>query len=235
MNPDRIDITMTATLRPKLVRKTLSSFCKNLFRDRERFRLILNVDCVGLDVSPFEVADVCREFFDVVIYEEASPSFFNAMIRNWSRVSSTYFFNLEDDWKLKRKIDIDDMLRILEEHPEYYMVRLGKMKLEKGFAKGDGFISVPDYLFSANPSLLRWSFAEDVLMKIKDGMAFETQLRHDDVNPNPPLMEFMKTKRYCILGEPGWSPVICDIGTKWRQKHGIGKTQGKIRQFRWVK
>ena len=57
----KIDITMTATIRPGIVSQTLESYCSKIFKERDRYRLIINVDPVGEQVKAKEVLKVCNE------------------------------------------------------------------------------------------------------------------------------------------------------------------------------
>ena len=42
-----IDITITSSLRPELLDKTLNSFKTNLFNDDKKYRIIINIDPAG--------------------------------------------------------------------------------------------------------------------------------------------------------------------------------------------
>ena len=41
---DKIDIVTTATVRPEILERTYASFCRNLFGEQDRYRLIINID-----------------------------------------------------------------------------------------------------------------------------------------------------------------------------------------------
>jgi hypothetical protein len=43
----KIDITMTAVIRPTILERTLESIVKNIVTKEHRFRLIINIDPVG--------------------------------------------------------------------------------------------------------------------------------------------------------------------------------------------
>ena len=62
-----IDVTIPAVRRPEILRKTLDSFFKNLFKATP-CHAIINVDPVGLEIDSMRVVDVCREYFDEVVF-----------------------------------------------------------------------------------------------------------------------------------------------------------------------
>lgn len=76
-----IDVCMTATIRPKIVLQTLRSFYKRMFRDKDRYRLIINVDPIGENAKREEVVDVCKNFFTTVIYNFPSAPSFPAAVK----------------------------------------------------------------------------------------------------------------------------------------------------------
>src|SRR5271157_5726072 len=111
---EKVDICMTATLRPSIIHQTLISFCNGLFTERDNYRLIVNVDPIGEKIKRKSIADICGMFFKDVIYNfPEKPSFPDAVKWVWSQSSSNFVFHLEDDWILTRKLDINDMIRIL--------------------------------------------------------------------------------------------------------------------------
>ena len=124
----KIDITMTATLRPKLIKQTLESFQENLFYDNpERYRLLINVDPVGEDCGIKEILEMASKMFstsEVIIPLE--PSFPKAVIRTWECSTSEFCFHLEDDWLLNRRVDINHMINILDQNRHLACLRMYK-------------------------------------------------------------------------------------------------------------
>src|SRR4030043_1164252 len=101
-----IDITMTATLRPQVISQTLESFCRNIFKDRNSYRLIVNIDPVGEKVKTAKVLEVCKQYFKNIVFNTPKfPSFPSAVVWCWSKVESDFSFHLEDDWISVCKID----------------------------------------------------------------------------------------------------------------------------------
>ena len=66
---DKIDITMTAVLRPSMLSETLILFKERICQGEEdRYRLIINVDPVGENVDQSKVIKVAKKNFKDVIY-----------------------------------------------------------------------------------------------------------------------------------------------------------------------
>ncbi len=110
----KIDITMPAVVRPPLLEGTLKTIVENVVDDINRFRLIINVDPVGEAVKPGKVVKVARKYFPDIIYRIApKPSFPKAVKWIWSQATAPFILHWEDDVNIVRKIDINDMLRIM--------------------------------------------------------------------------------------------------------------------------
>ena len=94
MMGDRIDITMTAVLRPALLEGTLKTISEKVCRNRDGFRLIINVDQVGEKVKPMKVVNVAKKYFDDVIYNIADePSFPKAVKWVWSQATAPFILH----------------------------------------------------------------------------------------------------------------------------------------------
>ena len=112
-----VDITMTATLRPELVERTLTSAIAMLNTTKCHFRLVLNIDQVP-KTSVFKADDVWKAATRHIPVDSCmipdKPSFALAVKSNWSRTTAQYVLNLEDDWDFVRKIDFDWCIAALE-------------------------------------------------------------------------------------------------------------------------
>jgi len=185
----KIDITITATIRPKILNKTLDSFTKNIFTDKNRYRCIINIDPVGDKRSRKEdVITVAHKYFDdVVVNEPKKASFPSSVIWLWENTLSDYVFHLEDDWTVNRSIDIDDMIGILDRYSSICTVRLSKGTMGAGgkilkpskckFASDDDrkkFKLFPR--ISLNPTLFRGSFVRDAVKIMTPDINPESQL-----------------------------------------------------------
>jgi hypothetical protein len=102
-----LDVVTTATIRPELLDLCYRSFTSRLLGAFPRRRLILNVDPYGDPRPAADVADVARRYFgEVVLNTPESGSFPQAVRWGWQQVSSPIFFHLEDDWLLRRQVDL---------------------------------------------------------------------------------------------------------------------------------
>jgi hypothetical protein len=121
----KLDFTMTACVRPEILRRTLISF-----RDRLHdvcladSTLFLNVDPVPCEL-PDLVVDVASKFFAAVIPRfPPKPSFPMAVKWCWLQPTTHYFFHLEDDWELAELVSVASMAKILDDSPTLTCVNL---------------------------------------------------------------------------------------------------------------
>ena len=230
-----IDVTMTATRRPELLRDTLSSFRENLFGDRMKrgTRLIINVDPVGEDIPSESVVDVAREFFELVEYRcPTKPSFPAAFQWCWSQTTRDYIFNLEEDWRLLIPVDLDKMMELMEEFPALTTLRLSfspckeNVKNWNHFLTWNGrFYEVPNNLkgllgFCGHPSLIKILFVR-IGLNLLDGKTNpEKQLKWRRGSPHERILQNL---RYGVYGFPGMGAAVLDTGRRWKLDHGWRK------------
>lgn len=103
-----IDVVIIATVRAGILRMTLDSFTKNLFHQFQA-RAIINVDPAGETdkATQLDMVEICREYFDEVKHNcPQQPSFAKAMQWGWQQVQTELFILVEDDWILKRQMDL---------------------------------------------------------------------------------------------------------------------------------
>jgi len=247
---DIIDITLPTTLRPSVLDTTLKSFCKNLFVDSDRYRVIFNVDPVGEECDPLEIVDIVKSYFNNVKYNIAkNPSFPVAFKWCWDQVESENVFHMNEDWILLRSISIDSMLNVFSIYPEVATLRLSKYKIESDpenlifFANHCKYIAAKDCLiaaadrrhdqFGTSPQLIRGEY-------IKQSRSF---LRIDKLpdkqfirSKNKELFETVINKwDYAIYANPGDEALIVDIGKKWMAKNGLRRRKTKGKGPTWIK
>ncbi len=235
---DNIDITMTAVLRPKVIRGTLKSFCKNLFKeDRERYRLIINIDPVGDECDPIHIIDICKQFFSKVKYNiPTEPSFPRAVIWTWSHVTAPWCFHLEDDWTIYRSTDINHMISILNKHKDLACLRLYKQKIPKRSKLilfnskyqpyDEGYLVADDqrHQFGLNPTLIKGDFVREAFPQMVDTKNPEKQFRWG----NEVMRDFIMKWKYGIYGRPGDEMLVYGKrGLKWRRDAHLSKPVGK--------
>jgi len=242
---DRVDITMTAMIRPALVNKTLKSFCENVFdEDPERFRLIINIDPLGGRKPHRTVVKICRRYFNkrsMISNSPSEASFPRAVMWVWSQVEADWIFHLEDDWLVNKKININDMISIMKEYKNLACLRLPKFRTPKGktakffsskYTYNDkGFYVASDRKrqFGLNPVLIRGSFIKEALPLLVDTGNPEKQFRYANKNMRNLVMSW----DYGLYTNRGSRPVVTDIGRGWLRKSEFRKPRGKF--VTWVK
>lgn len=238
----KIDIAMTAVLRPVILEKTLSSFFENLFyKNPERFRLIINIDRIGENIKPKEVIRVCRKFFgkeQLVLIVPKYPSFPNAVINVWSKCTSEYVFHLEDDWALIKKLDIDNMIDILENNKKLACLRLYKKTTPKShnpiffksryqYSRKGFYVTKDSYTqFGLNPVLVKKEFIDMVLPLLSSGHNPEKQIRGRKLGSK--MREVLSNWELGIYATPGEKAWVTDIGRRWLRKSRFRKPRGKF-------
>jgi hypothetical protein len=243
---EKIDIAMTAVLRPKLLKETLNTIVKHVCKkELERYTLILNVDPIGEDVEPMKVVKTAKNIFPNVVFNIPTvPSFPKAVKWVWSNTTAEYIFHWEDDVNILRPIDVDKMIFILNKYKDLSSLRLYKDKTPKGNMmrrvfrcnwryNEDGFYLADRWQeqFGLNPILIKKAFVKDAVKRMKDDFNPEKQFRY-----NQPYMEpLIKKWKYGIFANPGESRLIDGRkGQNWKNKLKIDKPKGQT-FVEWVK
>lgn len=239
-----IDIVTTATIRPEILDKTYKSFVDNLFLDRSCFRLIINVDPAGdKHRTQQDVLNIAKKYFSDIIYNfPIDPCFTKSVKWLWANTQSTYVFHLEDDWTINQRIDINDMISILDKYPKICSVRLSKGHIVASrkvidpipcpyIQKEDvgKFLLFPRISF--NPTLFRGVFVRNASAVMTDYLNPESQLvkkfaRRKEVNMgkdfnSSQIEDFITKWDHSVLNTK--HSVVRDIGTQWRNSMGISR------------
>ncbi len=242
-NISKIDITMTATLRPDILVKTLRGIVRNIVTDKHEFRLIINIDPVGENIRSKIILKVVKKYFDNVVYNYAKqPSFTKAVKWVWKTSDAPYIFHIEDDWSINRKIDVTKMIGILDRHENLSSLRLYKLSTPKkkvistfackwrynkeGFYVADGW----QKQFGLNPILIKRQFIDEALPKMRDDVNPEKQFRASQKWMAP----IIKKWKYGLFTSPGDKPSVSDIGLTWRNKNKFVKPR-KVPFITWEK
>lgn len=241
----KIDITMTAVLRPSIIAETIRNIRQHVCRGEEdRYRIIINVDPIGENISPSKIIKVIKKNFNNVTFNVSKiPSFPKAVKWVWSKTTAPYVLHWEDDVNILHDIDIDKMIFILEKYPKLSSLRLYKNitpKTTKFFTfcckwvyHDDGFFLANDWKkqFGLNPILIKRRFIEQALPRMRDNVNPEKQFRYSQEYMRP----IIKDWQYGLYTDPG-SPRMIDgrKGQRWKNKLGIDKPKG-VTFTEWVK
>lgn len=225
MNPcQRIDVVITATLRPEVLDLTLHSFSRNLLRQPDKVRVILNVDPIGdMTRSQDEVVRTCKRYFPIVIARTPpEPSFSKAVKWCWEQVQTDMFLHLEDDWLLKRPIDLDQIVAAFEQDRNIASVRLNR---DSNPARDP----VWSPYFSLNPSFIRKEFVTEALPFFLTTCDPEKQFCELDGEKKRMLGHW----KYLCYGVPNEPPLVIDIGRSWLQYNHYGKWKKGAAVIAW--
>lgn len=235
---DRIDITMTAVLRPKILSETLIKIRDHVCKgDEDRYRLIINIDPIGADVNPKRVVKVAEKNFNNVVYNIAEKPWFPSAVKwVWSQVEAPYVFHWEDDVNILYDIDVDDMISILKKYKELSTLRLYKAATPKKkrfqtFACSwlyheEGFYMANDWKkqFGLNPILIKSEFVHEAVTRMVHDTNPEKQFRYSQAYMRP----LIKKWKYGLYSSPGFPRMIDGRkGQKWKNKMKLDKPVGK--------
>ena len=242
----KIDITMTAVLRPAILSETLVNIKKHVCKGEEdRYRLIINVDPIGEDVDPMKVIKTANKNFKNVLYNIAEkPSFPHAVKWVWSQVEASYVFHWEDDVNILHDIDVDDMISILNKYKDLSSLRLYKAVTPNKqsfptFATTwkyypEGFYIANDWKkqFGLNPILIKSAFVNEAVTRMVDHTNPEKQFRYSQKYMRPLIRKW----KYGLYTKPGFPRMIDGRkGQKWKNQMGVDKPGGGKTFTEWVK
>lgn len=236
-----LQITMTATCRPDILKQTLESFGKYCFREYP-CNLIANIDPVGHG-SVGETAMVIRNHFpNALINTPETPSLINGFKWCWDEFDADYLFNLEDDWELLRECPIEDMIAKMESIPKLASLRLSLWDSQDSSVRAvyssmaehnsipwnaeDGFCEVPDWnkprlATSGHPSLYNGAWVRQIRYILGAGLNPEKVLRI-----HPVAKQIQKQWRFGIWIKPNEQAMIRDIGKTYKHDHHYKKAGG---------
>jgi len=242
---EKIDITMTAVIRTGLLDETLKLINKRVCKDRDGFRLIINVDPIGENTKPMKVIKVARKYFDDVVYNIAKePSFPKAVKWVWSRATAPYVFHWEDDVNILRDIDVDHMISILKKNPKLSSLRLFKKATPRNKQtfytfecnwdyNKQGFYIARDWKkqFGLNPILIKGEFVREAVKKMVDHTNPEKQFRFSQKYMRPLIQKW----EYGLYAKPGETRLIDGRkGEFWKQRMRLAKPKGRT-FLKWEK
>lgn len=249
----RIDIAMTAVLRPVVVERTIASIVRQICgSDIDRFNLVINVDPVGEDVPQSVIVDIAKKYFPNAICNTPKKASFPSAVRwVWNTVSTPYVFHTEDDFEIVKHLDINHMTCILDRHPRIGSLRLCRGvdwdnpyddmhgdKIKRGkclwIYQEDGFFLSPNWIgqFALNPSLMRLEFMRGITPFFKEGIDPErVTFFSPHVRKVLNKKEVNQLSKHLSSWRVGMYAVplsLRDQGRPWRKIHHLGKSSAGI-------
>ena len=243
-----LDIVMTATKRPEILRTTLESFKKYML-DTVECRLIINVDPVGVDyVTQMEVVAIAGGYFPNLLYKCSEvASFPKAFKWVFLRSESDYVLYLEDDWELLRIVDFVDIVMKLNENPKLALLRLAAFHASESTMKNwnkffpydaaKGYFVCPDELklgvgFCGHPSVIKKEFIDKTVPYLASRANPEKQFHRG--GPKEVTTEVMKWE-FGVYSKPNNPPLIRDIGRRWMVENNFRKAGSKAFFTNWCR
>lgn len=239
-----IDITITATRRPEILRKTLDTFVQYCFKPIiDQCRVIINIDPIGDNVPSCNVSDLVEMYFDrFIVGMPWDASFPRAFIWCWRQASAPWVFHLEEDWELLQSVDIMDMIRVMEAKPNLAVLRLPYRKSNENNQKNwttfypwnGTYFECPagrekELGFCGHPSLIRGDFVRRTTPFMNPELNPEKQFHGN----HPIIMDIVKSYKYGTWGKPNDGAYIKDIGRDWMMLNGWVKKGAKAFFTNW--
>ena len=219
-----ITFTTTATIRPELIEATYKSFSENLFNiNLMECELVINIDPMPLDkvLDRNKVLEVAQKYFGKVTYNfPETPNFPAALKWTWQNTKTDYVFNLEDDWQLLQKVNIQQLINILNKNPNAIGVSLNAY-----------LFSVNPFRIRLSPGLFRGSWIRESASHLNSLSCPEQQLRNKLpkhlIRPMLNFPEYKNPKQGTII--------VKDTGRMWREKKGLIKNNqnSQVGFFTW--
>jgi len=246
----KILVMICACKRMELIYKTISSHMENLLGKAE-CGAVLTVDPVGHEQdTAMKIINLIELFMPVELSREAlEANFGRAMYSLWSMAANfkdqyDYVFNLEDDWELMQKLDINEMIEILESEPDLALLRLPQFQSgedtmknwDRFFPWNGKYFECPDEMrqgvgYCGHPSLIKMEYVANCAPHINPDLNPEKQFHGD----NPALVEEVMKWRYGVFSKPNHPNYIRDLGREWMVKNKFKKAGSKAFFTTWEK
>lgn len=209
--PIPLEFTTTACNRPELLIRTYSSFVKNLKGvDFSRSILYLNIDPMPNAEGAELVEKVAKQFFGRVFVrytDKGCASAANAWVLRQPK--GEFFFNLEDDWELRREVNIFDMISLLQQRKGAMQCYLLGSMIEEGRP-------------TLMPSLIRTAVLRSMLELLNIESNYEQQMIA--------VYHKIGKKTLSIQYGYGMGKFVHDIGRVWFDIKGMKRGE----EHRWI-
>ena len=241
---EKIEVTITATNRKDVLYRTISSFMENLLF-RCDVETIINIDNVGESGGTDTIAKIVELFMPIKLSRRSlKPNFSEAFAFCWHSVEANWVLHLEDDWELLQRVEIREMIEILNNEKDLALLRLpqfrsteDKMKnWDKFFPWNGKYFECPNELrkavgFCGHPSLIKGEFVKKCAPLLDMTINPEKQFHGD----NQPLVDEVMKWRYGVFSKPNHPAYIKDLGREWMLKNDLKKKGDKAWFTEWEK
>jgi len=240
-----LDVIMTSTCR-KTIEKTIESFFNNVFYS-DGYHFIIHIDVLNpkyLNREKEYLKEVERKTgskVNVTINTSLSKNFHenltNATNYLFRQIRTKFYLHLQDDWVFLKKVNLEPLIKLMEEHPNIDHIRFSKEKIkekswlyhlsgevsEEYLAPNeevviDGIPLVKTPVWSFNPHIGRTSIIKNFI-DIPIGVRAETYVCH--LYPKA-----TNNNGIYLKGRIGDDPIVKDIGRN--------KLRQRIRKFKYI-
>lgn len=239
-----IDVTITACRRRELLFKTLNSFLENALWKHD-FRIIINVDPVGVEEDSYKSVELCYWFASPVVARCSTESNFSDAFKwCWDQVRADWVLHLEDDWELLVRIDLEEMAYILEKFKDLALLRLPQFKStdremknwDRMFPWNGYYFECPEEMkqgvgFCGHPSLIKGDYVKFCRKHLLTDRNPEKQFH----GGNDKLVDEVLRWKYGVYGKPNRPNYIRDMGREWAVKNQWKKKGNKAHFMEWEK
>jgi hypothetical protein len=244
---DTFDVAIVATLRPELLKRTLTSFIDNLWGKAywtTIAKFYVNVDLAGApnerEVEPLrmKVQEILFRILgkENVVINYKQPHFPTAWLWGIQNTTSNLVFHLEEDWVMDYKIDFEKMYGMFVKYKRLKHLRLSFFKSTEEYVRlwgkynanwnGDFFnIEDSDIIpvgWCGHPSLNDGKWLRKVAEKIDPGMNPEKQFHRNQTIVD----EFIKGNQFGVFQPQNTDRTLTDIGREWMKANGFVKSGG---------
>lgn len=220
-----LDVIITSTCR-RTIERTLNGFLENVSCSY-KFRFLVNIDVKFPKYLPrltkFLQQNGINDFRVNWHPKDRFAGQTEAINYLYPKITSPYYFNLEDDWIFLKKINLDSLISLMNDQENVHHIRFNKERTKKyarlyhlsdqdlpqyRLPNKDTVINstnlVQTHVWSFNPSLVRTSIMTKMLPIPIDSHS-EQYLCHK-------YEEIFSSSGAFILGKIGDSPIVSDIG-----------------------
>lgn len=243
---ETFDITMTATLRPELIERTLKSFYRNLFKEWLRYaQIYVNVDCAGCEDWDLQehlqnqIQDILDGFFypnKPIINYPNEPDFPTAWFWCMDNTKSRLVFHLEEDWEMNFEQDFEEMYGMFYKYPKLKHLRLSQFVSTdestkmwgRHFARWNGDFyeieekSIISVGWCGHPSLNDGEWLRSCAKLMDRRKNPEKQFHYNRKVVKEGIMDNM----FGVFHKRGQGRGIRDTGREWMREHGYKKMGG---------
>ncbi|GAF99633.1 unnamed protein product [marine sediment metagenome] len=211
-----IDITMTASSRPKLIEKVFISLKK--YMPIIEFRLIINIAKAGIGCNQYDVLDVVKRYFsNFIVRVQYDSNQTDGLFWAWKNAQSRLVFNWEDDWELLQHIDLKKLSSYFDRYSTLASILLAREdKSNEGFSSNllDNNLYERHGYIAGPPALIRYQFIREALCYMKADEHWNQTIKW------PRVKELLHRWKFGVY-VPDNLACVRDLGTVWKQENGI--------------